>query len=143
RERAFQVMIRNAMFARVLGVARDDLDALMRLERDAADRIDPPRQVGMTRSAWDEAIESYYDEHDNLANDSDPRRPLLQLLGPEEQGEPVGATEGETARVRRVRQTLADPEGHHDWVIDAVVDCDASDEAGELVLATTAMHRLG
>ena len=35
-----------------------------------------------------------------------------------------------------------DPEGHHDWVIEAVVDLDASDEAGELVLATTAMHRL-
>jgi gluconokinase len=27
-------------------------------------------------------------------------------------------------------------------VCDAVVDCDASDEAGELVLATAAMHRL-
>ena len=37
---------------------------------------------------------------------------------------------------------LHDPEGHHDWVIDAVADLDASDEAGELVLATVAMHRL-
>ena len=45
-------------------------------------------------------------------------------------------------RAWRVRQTLSDPEGHHDWVIDAVVDIDASDEAGELVLATESMHRL-
>ena len=41
------------------------------------------------------------------------------------------------------RQTIHDPEDHNDWVIEAVVDCDATDEAGELVLATTAMRRLG
>ena len=40
----------------------------------------------------------------------------------------------------KVRQTLSDPEGHHDWVIDAVVDLDASDESGELVLATESMQ---
>jgi len=42
-----------------------------------------------------------------------------------------------------VRQILHDPEGHHDWIIEATVDCDASDEAGALVLATTAVRRLG
>jgi hypothetical protein len=42
-----------------------------------------------------------------------------------------------------VRQTVHDPEADHDWVIEAVVDCDATDEAGELVLATVAMRRLG
>ncbi len=35
---------------------------------------------------------------------------------------------------------LADPAGHHDWVIEAEVDRDASDELGELVLTTTAMR---
>jgi hypothetical protein len=44
--------------------------------------------------------------------------------------------------VRDVRQTIHDPAGHHDWVIEAVVDCDASDEAGELVLATRSFRRL-
>src|SRR5262249_48944327 len=53
QERAFAVMIRNAMFRRVQLVARDDLDALMALERAAADRVDPPGEVVMTRSAWD------------------------------------------------------------------------------------------
>ena len=47
-----------------------------------------------------------------------------------------------TARLRDVRQTIHDPEDHHDWVIEAVVDCDATDSAGELVLATVAMRRL-
>ena len=46
------------------------------------------------------------------------------------------------ARLRRVRQTLADPADHHDWVIEAVVDLDATDEAGELVLAATALRSL-
>jgi hypothetical protein len=41
-----------------------------------------------------------------------------------------------------VVQTIADPAGHRDWVIEAVVDCDASDAAGELVLAATALRRL-
>ena len=51
QERVFAVMVRNAMFRRVELVARDDLDALVRLERQNADRVDPPREVVMTRSA--------------------------------------------------------------------------------------------
>ncbi|GAB6987598.1 DEAD/DEAH box helicase [Nocardioides pyridinolyticus] len=128
--RAFAVMIRNAMFRRVELVARDDLDGLMALERAAADRTDPPAEVGMTRSAWDEAIEEYYAEHDRVLLDGDARGP--SLLAVEEAG-----------RRWTVTQTLHDPEGHHDWVIEAEVDLDASDESGELVLRTTAMRRLG
>ncbi|WP_121258676.1 DEAD/DEAH box helicase [Nocardioides ferulae] len=142
QERAFTVMVRNAMWRRVELVARDDLDGLMALERAAADRTDPAREVVMTRSSWDAAIEDYYAEHDRLATDADARSPKL-LEVEATTGEPVGAPEGTTARLWRVRQTLADPDGHHDWVVDAVADLDASDEAGELVLATVAMHRLG
>ncbi|WP_344302941.1 DEAD/DEAH box helicase [Nocardioides bigeumensis] len=132
QERAFTVMIRNAMFARVLLVARDDLDGLMRLEREAADRTDPPGEVVMTRSRWDEAIEAYYAEHESVGTDADARGPRLLVIGPEE-----GA-----GRLRKVTQTIADPAGHHDWVIEATVDCEASDEAGALVLTTTAMRQL-
>ena len=134
QERPFTVMIRNAMFARVELCERDDVDGLMRLERAAADRTDPPREVLMNRSAWDDALESYYAEHDRIDTGADARGPALLLVGPEEVVEAV--------RIRRVRQTLADPAGHHDWVIEAVVDLDASDETGELVLATTALRRL-
>ena len=49
QERPFRVMLRNAMWARVDAVARDDLDGLVRLERASADRTDPPRQVVMGR----------------------------------------------------------------------------------------------
>ena len=141
QERPFRVMVRNAMFRRVELVGRDDLDGLMKLERAAADRTDPPREVVMTRSSWDAAIEEYYAEHDTLGTDADARGPKLLVIEPTT-GEPPGAPEDTRARLWKVRQVLHDPEGHHDWVIDAVADLDASDEAGELVLATVAMHRL-
>ncbi len=140
--RSFAVMIRNAMWARVDLMSRDDLDGLMRLERAAADRVDPVRDVVVGRSVWDQALEEYFTEYDALLVDADARGPGLLHVGDEERGIPAGVGEDVVARVRRVRQTLHDPEGHHDWVIDAVVDCDASDAAGELVLAATAVHRL-
>ncbi len=140
--RTFEVMVRNAMWARVDLVSRDDLDGLMRLERSAAERTDPPRSVGMGRSVWDAAIEEYYAEHDTVLIDSDARGPSLLMIGPEHAGEPVGAEEETIARVREVRQTIHDPSNHHDWVIDALIDCDASDEAGELVLPTVTMRQL-
>ena len=40
------------------------------------------------------------------------------------------------------RQTIADPAGDHDWVIEATVDLDASDEAGEPLVLATAFRRL-
>jgi hypothetical protein len=130
QERPFAVMIRNAMFARVQLCARDDLDGLMRLERASAERSDPPAEVLMTRSTWDQGLEAYYAEHDVIGTGADARGPDLLLIGPE------------VERRRSVRQTLDDPEGHRDWVIEAVVDCAASDEAGELVLTTVALRRL-
>ncbi|WP_244927898.1 DEAD/DEAH box helicase [Nocardioides sp. W7] len=147
QERPFKVMVRNAMWRRVELVARDDLTGLMALERAAADRTDPPRAVVMTRSAWDAAIEEYYAEHDQVLTDGDARGPKLLQVEPAT-GTPAGVDDPDDAdgplavRLWRLRQTLHDPEGHHDWVIDAIADLDATDEAGELVLATTAFHRL-
>ncbi|HET6694636.1 MAG TPA: DUF3516 domain-containing protein, partial [Pedococcus sp.] len=130
-------------WARVDAVSRDDLDTLVRLERAAADRTDPPRQVVVGRSVWDAALEDYYADHDSVLIDGDARGPELLVVGEERTGHPVGAEEDTISRVRDVRQTIHDPAGDHDWVIEAVVDCDATDSAGELVLATVAMRRLG
>jgi hypothetical protein len=129
QDRAFRVMIRNAMWRRVELVARDDVPGLAALEEADAARVDPPREVVMTRDAWDAAIEDYYAEHDSLGTSGDARGPDLFVVE-------------KTGRRWPVRQTLADPAGHHDWVIEAEVDAEASDELGELVLATTAMRRL-
>lgn len=134
QERAFRVMIRNAMWRRVELVARDDVPALAALEETDAARLDPPREVVMTREAWDEAIEDYFTEHKTLGTSGDARGPDLFFIE-------RSVLEG-GGRSWSVRQTLADPAGHHDWVIEAEVDVDASDELGELVLTTTAMRRL-
>jgi superfamily II DNA/RNA helicase len=142
QERPFRVMVRNAMWRRVELVARDDLDGLMRLERAAADRVDPPREVVMTRSAWDAALEEYYAEHDEVLLDADARGPHLLQVVPVA-GVPAGAEDEVSARLWRVIQTIADPDGHRDWVIEALADLDASDATGELVLATVAMRNLG
>ncbi len=148
QERAFRVMVRNAMWRRVDLVARDELDGLMALERAAADRTDPPREVTMTRSAWDEAIEAYYAQHDAVLTDADARGPDLLSIA-SETGWPAGVDHDReaggvagTTRLWRVTQTLADPAGDRDWVIEALADLDASDEAGELVLATVAFRCL-
>ena len=86
----------------------------------------------MTRSRWDEALEAYYAEHGSIGTDADARGPRLLVIGSEEG----------PGRLRRVTQTLEDPAGHHDWVIEAVVDAAASDEVGTLVITTVAMRQL-
>ena len=123
-------MVRNAMFRRVELVARDDLDGLVRAGAADADRIDPPREVVMTRSAWDAALEDYYAEHDDARHRR--RRPRPVAAPGRARRRRAGRAPDETPyRLWRVRQTLDDPEGHHDWVIEAIVDLDASDEVGE------------
>ncbi len=107
QDRAFRVMVRNAMWRRVDLVARDSLDGLMALERAAADRTDPPREVVMTRSAWDTGIEEYYAQHDSVLTDGDARGPDLLRIEPAI-GEPAG-TEDVTARSGGSRRRSATP----------------------------------
>lgn len=124
--RVFEVMVRNAMWRRVDLVARDDLDGLEALE--AADpAADPAARFG--RDDWDRAIEDYYDEHDRVLTDGDARGPDL-----------LSVERGSTSW--RATQTIHDPAGHHDWVIEAEIDLAASDEAGEAVVRTIGMRRL-
>ncbi len=126
QDRAFRVMIRNAMWQRVSLVARDDVLALAALDSVTAGHFDPPREVVMTPAAWDAALEDYYDEHGSVLTDADARGPDLV----------------EVRDDWSVRQTILDPAGHRDWVIEASVDVAASDDLGELVLTTTAMRQL-
>jgi superfamily II RNA helicase len=116
--RPFTAMVRNALWRRVELVARDDLDGLEALEAE-------PR---FTRQDWDAAIEEYYAEHDRVHLDADARGPDLFRFD---------------RATWRATQTLHDPEGHHDWVIEIDVDPDASDAAGEAVVRTIAMRCLG
>jgi hypothetical protein len=123
-------MVRNALFRRVELAARDDVDGLAALERAVAELTEPAAEVVMTRSDWDEALEAYYAEHGEIRTDADARGPGLLRV------------EVRADRSWLVTQTLADPAGHHDWVIEAVVDLDASDEVGEAVVRGVAMRQL-
>ncbi len=124
-ERAFRAMVRGLLFRRVLLAARDDVAGLAALEPDGP----------LSRDDWDTALGAYWDDHDAIGTDGDARGPALLRIEarPADQDEP---------RRWLVTQVLADPAQDHDWVIEATVDLDASDEAGEPVLQTTAFRRL-
>ena len=109
---------------------------LVRLEQTDAARADPPLEVVMTRSAWDAALELYYAEHDAIATDPDAHGPAYFHLGGGDRTSRRRAAAGGSPRRSPTRQ------GDHDWVIEAIVDCDASDEAGDLVMTCTALREL-
>jgi hypothetical protein len=113
-ERAFRVLVRNAMFRRV------ELAALRRYhelgELDA--------EYGWDAQAWQEAMESYFEEYDRLGTGPNARGP--QLLHIEKEPERW-----------LVRQVFDDPEGDHDWGITAEVDLLGSDESGTAAVTVT------
>jgi hypothetical protein len=134
-DRAFTVMVRNAMFQRVQLAARDRFDALGRLEAAAAALTDPPGRITMTAAAWEAALGAYWDEHDEILTGADARSPRMLLI------ERHDGAHG--PRTWTVRQIIDDPEGHHDYSIVATVDLDASDAAGEPVIRTTSFSAAG
>ncbi|MCU1645850.1 MAG: DEAD-box ATP-dependent helicase chloroplastic [Nocardia sp.] len=104
-ERAFRVLIRNALFRRV------DLAALQRWDalEEFGDELD-----------WETELEPYFDEYQEIRTGPNARGPKLFQV--EQRGE-----------FWHVRQVLDDPAGDHGWSIDAVVDLAESDAAGEVV----------
>jgi len=111
-ERAFRVMVRNAMFQKVQLAARDRYAELAQLEGETRPLVN-----------WEEALGAYWDEYEALNDGPSARSPELFIV------ERAG-------RTWTVRQIIDDPEGNHDWAIVATVDLDASDAAGEPVIRT-------
>ncbi|HEX2263278.1 MAG TPA: DUF3516 domain-containing protein, partial [Pseudonocardiaceae bacterium] len=117
--RAFRVLVRNALFRRVELAAHRRWDELGELDSDA----------GWDAQSWRQAVEPYFDDHDEIGTGADARGPHL-LIVDHQPGKWV------------VRQILDDPAGHHDWGISAEVDLAASDGSGTAVLRVTAVGRL-
>jgi superfamily II RNA helicase len=113
-ERAFRVMVRNEMFLRVRLFADEDEAALGAL--DAASGWDADR--------WAQALDGYFADYEDIDDGPAARGPDLLMINP-------------IAGRWKVRQILKDPEGNHDWGINAEVDLAASDEAGAPVIAIT------
>jgi superfamily II RNA helicase len=117
--RAFRVLVRNALFHRVKLAALGHYDELGALDGDS----------GWDGDAWADALEDYFEVHDEIGTGPDARGPGLLIMDER----PGGWI---------VRQILDDPAGDHDWGIGAVVDLAASDEAGAAVLRITDVGQL-
>jgi len=137
-------MVRGALWQRVDRASRDDLSALSAIETAAAELADDERSPLMRRDDWDVALGDYWEEHDRIGTDQDARGPH-HLHVEESSGPAPGLDDSDDsadARLWLVRQTLADPAGDHDWIIEATVDLDASDRVGEAVVLATALRRM-
>ncbi len=134
-QRAFTVMVRNAMFQRVRLAADDRYEDLAQLEAATAALTDPPGRVTMTASAWEAALGAYWDEYETMGTGPQARSPQLLLI---DRHTAPGAP-----RTWRVRQIVEDPEGHRDFAIVATVDLDASDAAGEPVIRVDSFAAAG
>ncbi len=113
-ERAFTVMVRNAVFKRVLAAAFDRVEEL--------GELDGPHGFG--EGEWDAALERYYDEYDSMGSGAAARS--VGLLTIDRSASASGTW--------RFRQVLDDPAGDHDWAIEGVVDLAASAEVGDAVI---------
>nr|WP_203719992.1 DEAD/DEAH box helicase [Streptomyces anulatus] len=119
--RAFRVLVRNAMFRRVELAALDRAGALGELDGDA----------GWDEDAWGEALDAYWDAHEEIGTGPDARGPKLLKI-----------EEDPAHGLWRVWQAFADPAGDHDWGIKTEVDLAASDEEGRAVVRVTDVGQL-
>jgi superfamily II RNA helicase len=118
-QRAFRVLVRNALFRRVELAALERYEELGELDAEA----------GWDADAWADALEPYFAEHDDIGTGPDARGPGLLIIDQQ-----PGAW--------AVRQIFDDPAGDHDWGISARVDLAASDEAGAAVVEVTSVGQL-
>ncbi|MEV0679572.1 DUF3516 domain-containing protein [Actinosynnema sp. NPDC050436] len=112
--RAFRVLVRNALFRRVELAARRNYYELGRLDGDS----------GFTAEVWQDALEPYFEEHDEIGIGPDARGPALLVIS-------------EEADRWVVRQIFDDPAKDHDWGFVAEVDLAESDEHGTAALRVT------
>ena len=129
---AFRVAVRREMFRRVELMARDDVEALGRLDASS----------GWGEDRWDEALGRYWDEYDWIGTDTSARAISLAPLD-EAPDETALAAAGVSERLREAlatsgrqvwlaTQVLEDPDGDHDWRLTALVDlaeCDRDERA--------------
>ena len=117
--RAFTILVRNELFRRVQFAALEKYEELGEL--DAA--------VGFDADAWAEAMDAYYEVHDELLTDADARSAAMLIIEP-------------GPGIWTVRQIFHDPSDDHDFGISATVDLAESNEQGVAVVVVTAVNQL-
>ncbi|WP_024355317.1 DEAD/DEAH box helicase [Leucobacter chironomi] len=126
-ERAFTVMLRNALFLRVQAAAHERYELLGELDGSGAG--------GFGEQRWRDALAGYFTEYDEIRIDADAR--AAGLLEIDRGAEAVA--EG----VWRFRQVLLDPAGDRDWGIEGVVDLADSEAEGEPAVRVQRVGPLG
>nr|WP_237535782.1 DEAD/DEAH box helicase [Streptomyces sp. SID3343] len=121
-ERAFRVLVRNALFRRV------ELAALRRYFQ-LGELSEQEGDGNWDSERWQDALEDYWDEHDEIGTGPNARGPKLMQITKEDSA-------------WRVRQVFDDPAQDHDWGITAEVDLTESDETGRAVLRVVAVDRM-
>ena len=112
--RGATVLVRNALFQRVRLASQGRAAELGRLDAE----------WGCGEPRWQRALDAYFEAHGQIAIDADARSAaFLSIDEADEQAE----------HVWHVRQIFSDPEGDHDFAIQADVDLDATQEEGEAV----------
>ncbi len=133
--RMLKRLVANAMFRRVELASRENYPALGELDSGA----------GWNGVAWREALDPMFELHGDDAIGIGPQARSAALLTFVEPGGDHGDGGAQAALAATpdaslpdgswlVRQVLDDPAGDHDWGIVALVDLDASDEAGAPVI---------
>ncbi|RUA23590.1 MAG: DUF3516 domain-containing protein [Actinobacteria bacterium] len=123
--RAFRVMVRNEVFRWLQLLVRRSTDDMTVLAEVPAVGDTP-----WTAVAIGEAIAPYWDDHAVLPTDSHARGGEFFVL------------EASGSDWWPVTQTIADPAGFHEWVLEGRVDLAASREEGRAVVLLGAIRRL-
>ena len=112
--RGLTVLVRNALFSRVR----------MAAQRDIAGLGEADSEWGFGERAWAQALDEYYEAHEEILLDADARSKAYLILNEADE---------EEAHVWHVRQIFHDEDGNNDFAIAADVDLDAT-QAGDGVV---------
>ncbi|MGO8961367.1 MAG: DEAD/DEAH box helicase [Streptosporangiaceae bacterium] len=118
-QRAFRVLVRNALFRRVELAALRRWDELGELDGDD----------GWDAAAWAEALRPYFADHGEIGTGADARGPAMLIID-------------QQPGTWSARQIFDDPADDHDWGFSATVDLAESDEAGVAVIKITSIGQL-
>ena len=123
--RAFRVMVRNEVFRWV--------QLLARREHAALAEVPAVGDQAWAAEAVAEAIAPYWDDFAEIPTDAHARGAGFFVL--DDSG-------GTGADAWPVTQTIADPDGFHEWVLEGTVDLAAAREEGRAVVTLKAIRRL-
>ena len=126
--RAYKIMVRNEVFRWIQLLSRRRLD-----DHQALAEVPGVGESRRTSADISEAIAPYWEEHQTLPTDSHARGGEFFTLDD---------SSGPGVDQWPVVQTIADPEGHYEWVLEGQVDLKASREEGRAVVRLGAIRRL-